>query len=132
MQQYRNNHGFTFIEVLAALVFAAVILPAAMKGISLAANAAATTIHQSEATELAQNLIAEISATATSAFTGSEGTFDEYPAYRWTAEIQDWTATDSGFGETATNLKGLEVRVFWNARNTEHFVSLTTLIGQQL
>jgi type II secretory pathway pseudopilin PulG len=121
--------GFTFVEVMAALVFAAIVLPTAMKGISLATNAASQARRRAEATVLGRNLITELSAAGVPALSESEGTFSENPDYRWTAEVSDWEATDSSLQTTVgTNLKQLQVKVIWKARNSERSVSLATLI----
>lgn len=126
---YLRRQGFTFIEVMATITFAAIVLPVVMKGISLSTNAASQALRRAEATILARNLIAELSAAGVPQFSENEGTFSGHSDYRWMAEVSDWEATDSHLQETAeNNLKQLQVNVIWKARNSEHSVSLTTLI----
>ena len=53
--------GFTLIEVLAALVLIGVVLPVAMKGVSIAMQAASHARHTGEAVELARHKLTELS-----------------------------------------------------------------------
>lgn len=116
----RQRRAFTLIEVLAALTFTAIVLPVAMKGISLATTAADEACRRSEATVLAQNMISELTANGVPQFSESSGDFTpDNPEYRWTAEFSDWQET--GLGQ-------LQVQVLWKGRGPERSVALTTLI----
>lgn len=122
---FKSSRGFTFIEILATLTFAAIVLPVAMKGISLATVAASESKKRSEATLLAQNLLAETVAADTLDFSSISGDFlPEIDQYRWTAELSDW---ENG------NLKELIVKIFWQTHNKEQSIALTTLVytGEQ-
>ena len=116
----RQRRAFTLVEVLAALTFTAIVLPVAMKGISLATTASGEARRRSEATVLAQNMIAELTTAGVPQFSEASGDFaPDNPEYRWTAEFSDWQEAD---------LKQLQVRVIWKARGSERSVVLTTLI----
>jgi len=112
--------GFTLIEVLATLVFAAIILPVVLRGISLATTAASDARRRAEATALAQNRLAELIATGEWQAPGLTGDFgQEWPEYQWAAEVTNWEGT---------SLRQVQVRVTWWARGQEHAIALTTLV----
>lgn len=115
-----QGRGFTFVEVLATMMFASIVLPAAMRGISLAVSAAAESKRVSEATFLAQNLIAGIlNDTALDYSFPSSDFMPEDSRYNWTAEFFEWQDE---------SLKELVVQVFWDARNSKRSISVSTLV----
>ena len=119
----RLSHGraaFTLVEVVATLTLAAVILPVAMRGISLATAAAGQARRQMEAASLAEAKLAELRASGQ--WQGADRTGDcgpDWPDYRWTAEVSEWEGT---------SLHQVAVRVEWTARGTLRAVTLTTLV----
>ena len=115
----RRRGAFTLVEVLATLALAAIILPVAMRGISLATAAAGDARRQMEAASLAEATLAEL--LVTDAWQGTELSGDcgpDWPEYRWTAEVEDW---EGGV------LQQVSVRVEWTQRGTVRAVTLTTL-----
>lgn len=129
-ESHRHCKGFTLIEVLVALLFASIILPAVMKGVSIATRTASSAIRRAEATNLARNMIATF-ASAPTLFSVEEGGFEDHPEYRWRATLLDWNPADAGIEAIPESLKELEIEVFWDSRETEDSVSLTTLIRQE-
>lgn len=112
--------GFTLVEILATFVLVAIILPVAMKGISLATTMASLSKQKSEAATLAETKLAELLATGEWQNGDLSGDFSpDWPNYRWSAEVQEW--------EEAT-LRQLDVRVEWETRGMERCVRLTTLV----
>ena len=112
--------GFTLIEVLASLVLVALIIPVAMKGISIATILASESKSRLEALELAQIRLSEILLDMDWQNSTMSGTFeDEYARYRWQMNAEDWTET---------GIKQVEVKVLWESRGYEREVSLTTLV----
>src|SRR5258708_32822878 len=59
----RKRSGFTLIEVLAAMLLIAIVLPAAMKGVANVAGTANNTRHRSEAAGLAEAKLNELTIT---------------------------------------------------------------------
>jgi len=115
--------AFTLVEVLAALTLAAVILPVAMRGISLATAAAGNAKRQMEAASLAEAKLAELRVSGEwqgAELSGDCGT--DWPDYRWAAGVAEWDGA---------SLHQLSVRVEWTARSTTHAVTLTTLVRQE-
>ena len=117
----RTPHAaFTLVEVLATLVLVAIILPVAMRGISLATAAAGHARRQVEAGALAETKMAELVATDGWQDSDLSGDFgDEHPAYRWSAEVGD---------RDEATLRQLDVHVTWTARGAERSVTLSTLV----
>ena len=116
----KQRAAFTLVEVLAALMLAAIVLPIAIRGISLATSAAGEAKRQIEAGSLAEAKLAELIATGewqSSDLSGDCG--DAWPEYRWSAEVME-------SGETAVHQ--LDVRVEWTARGHARDVALTTLV----
>ena len=113
------RRGLSLIEVLATLVLVGIVLPAAMKGVTLSLRAASLARHQQEASQLAEMRLTEVLALADSSVLAGSGTFaPDWPEYSW--EAQTYTA-DFGLTE-------VEVRVTWLERGIERAVTLSTLV----
>jgi len=124
MQQFRSHRAsrraFTLVEALATLVLVAIILPVAMRGISLAVAAASHARHQVEAAALAEAKLAELVATGAWQDADLVGDFGEdHPGYAWAADVTE--------REEAT-LRQLDVHVAWVERGAERSVTLSTLV----
>ena len=117
--------GFTLVEIMATLVLIAIILPVAMKGISLALRTSDDARARMEATSLAETKLSELVATGDWRSNELAGDFGaEWPDYSWSAEVMDW--------EGAV-LQQVTVRVEWTRRSQDRAVALSTLVytGQQ-
>jgi prepilin-type N-terminal cleavage/methylation domain-containing protein len=113
-----RRRGFTIVEVLATLVLLGIVLPVAMRGISLALRAASNARHMSEATGLAEQKLAELTSGDLSLAGGSGGDFGaDHPGYSWTSQS---TARDYG-------LTQIDVRVTWTAQAQERGLVVSTL-----
>jgi len=123
------------VEVLATLVLIGIVLPVAMRGVSLAMFAGDTAADRKKATVLAESKMAELIATGEWQDTALEGDFattasgemmDEESVgeagYAWSATVEDWVDL---------SIKELTVRVTWTARDIEHEVSVTTLVHSE-
>jgi prepilin-type N-terminal cleavage/methylation domain-containing protein len=114
--------GLTLVEVLATIVMMAIVLPAAMQGISLCTSTAQTAKQRSEAAALAEAKLSELIATGDWEFGALSGEFGEaWPEYKWSAAAGTWT------GDPNTTMSELSVRVYWVSRQQEREVILTTL-----
>jgi len=112
--------AFTLVEVLAALVLAAIILPVAMRGISLALAAADHAKRQVEAATFAETKLHELVLTNAWQEANLSGDFGEdVPDYTWKAEVGDWQEG---------TLRRLDVSVSWLARGATRSVTLSTLV----
>ena len=118
--QLRRRSAFTLVEVLVALVLVAIILPVAMRGVSLATAAAGESKRKLEAASLAERKLAEL--VATGEWQGANLSGDcgpERPDYRWTAQTDEWVDP---------SLRQLTVRIEWTARGRQRDIALTTLV----
>jgi len=116
----RSRRAFTLVEVLAALTLAAVILPVAMRGVSLALAAASHARRQAQAVTLAEAKQSELVVTDGWQSGSLSGDFGEdCPDFTWTAEASEW--------DSAT-LRRLDVHVSWKSANRDRLVTLTTLV----
>ena len=113
--------GFTLVEVLAAMVIMAIVLPVALKGVSLALAAASSARHMTEASSLAESKLNQIVAEGGATSTATCGDFaPDYPGYQWTLQT---AARDYGLTE-------LDLTVTWTERGQQKQLLLTTLSAQ--
>ena len=111
--------GFTLVEVLATLVLLGIVVPVAMRGVSVALAAAQTAKRTAEATSLAQSKLNEMIADGSWQTSGTSGDFSpEHPEFRWTVE--------NGSGNYGTN--EVAVHVTWTQRGQERSLTLSTLV----
>jgi len=120
----RQIHAFTLAEALAALLLAAIVLPAAV-GAILTAGRATTMARRTEvASQLAANRLQELVVTGeweTSETTGDFG--DEWPGYRWELTVEDWAQDD----DTETSMTQLTITAFTAVQGREISTSASTL-----
>ena len=120
-----RRRGLTLVEVLATIVMLAIVLPAAMHGVTLCTATAQAARQRGEATALAEAKLSELIATGDWQFGATSGEFGEaWPEYRWAAGAADWA------GDPSIAMKELSLRVYWVSRQQEREVVLTTLLYQ--
>jgi len=113
--------GFTLLEILAALLLIGLVLPAVMKGISMVSMLASDSDHKYEALDLAESKLAEVlledswknSSTLSGQFE------NEYDGYEWVVDASDWTEA---------GVKQVDVFVYWQQRNRQREIQLSTLV----
>jgi prepilin-type N-terminal cleavage/methylation domain-containing protein len=116
----RRSKGFTFIELLATVVLIAVIMPVAMQGISLCTRLAGQSRRQIEGATLAKAKLTELVVSRNWESGDKSGDFGkDGPDYRWAAEVADWTDP---------TVRRLDLTVFWQSRNRQRSVTLSTLV----
>lgn len=119
-----GDKGFTLVEILATFVLIALILPAAMEGISLAMKLGTKSKHQVEAAALAETKLAEFLLSGDYSKGDQSGTFDANDSdtsFGWNLAVEDWTTEDS--------IEQLTMTVGWtDSSGTDHSVALSTLV----
>src|SRR5256714_15611617 len=89
------NHtasAFTLAEVLAALVFMAILIPVALEGLSIASRAGEVAARKSEAALVAESLLNEKVVTTNWNTTVQNGTTRQgIRDFRWTLRNDPWT-----------------------------------------
>lgn len=118
----RARAGFTLAEVLAAMVFMAIVIPVAMEGVSIAARAGEVSYRKMLAVRQAEFLLNEAVATsqwnqAVRSGTARQGQIE----LRWTLRSELWTMDA---------MRKLTAEVFYNAQGHEYSVYLATLVRQ--
>jgi general secretion pathway protein I len=113
--------GFTLIEILAALLLIGLVLPAVMKGISMVSILASDSDHKYEALDLAETKLAEVLLEKSWENSGSlTGRFEnEYEDYEWAVDVSDWTQA---------GVKQVDIFVYWQQRNRQREIQLSTLV----
>jgi hypothetical protein len=108
------------MEVLITILMIALIIPIAMKGISIATSVSSDSKRKLEATILAENRMAEILIGKEWHNNSESGNFsNEYSQYRWQMNTSDW-------GED--RLKQIALKVSWEQHGREKNVTLYTLV----
>lgn len=127
----RGRSGFTLIEVLAAMLLIALVLPAVMRAVSVSTLAASTARNRTEAAVLAESKLQEIISTGVYQTGTMSGDFsaDGAPGYQWSAQLVPWN--QAGVNPQDFNpqtLSELDLKVSWNARVGQNSVTVSTLV----
>ncbi len=119
-----NRRGFTLVEVLAALLLIAIVLPVVMKGISIAVLASSTAQHRTEASGLAESKLTELVTTGAWQNGNLSGDFaPDWPNYHWQATVASYEGDTSG-----QNLQEIDLQVLWTTRSQQQSVEVSTLV----
>lgn len=117
----RPSSAFTFIEVLASLLFMAIVIPAVVTALTISNRAAITSERTNVAVQLAENRLSELLIENTWSSGESRGEFGaEWPGYRWELTQGTWEAD---------NMTELTMEVFFPVQGKEQSVRLTTLVN---
>lgn len=112
----RGRRAFTLVEVLATLVLVGIVLPVAMRGVTLSMQTAARSRQTAEAGQLAASKLNEL--VVLQETTGTSGDFPDTAEYRWESTVT----------QRNTGLYEISVRVIWVAQGLEQWVTLSTLM----
>ena len=120
----RRQEAFTFVEVLAALLFLAIVIPAIVQGLTLANRASVLAERHAVAGEFAENKLNEMLVdNAWSNAPNTGGTFDAgVGGYRWQMSTNNWAA------DTVNQMTELAVDVYYTVQGREYKVHLSTLV----
>ena len=123
MRRRTCRRGFTLPEVLATMVIVAIILPVAMRGISLSMQAAGNARHKLEAGELAQNKLGELLVDRQQNKLDGSGDFgSDYPEYKWESHSTAITSNLTG------DIYQVDVIVHWTAQSQDRTITLSSLV----
>src|SRR6266571_5263197 len=122
-----SNHSaaaFTLAEVMAALVFMAILIPVALEGLSIASRAGEVAARKSEAALVAERVLNESVVTTNWNSTVQNGTVRQgFRDFRWTLRNDPW---DKDPNQTAIRL--LAVEVTFSAQGRDYLVRMNTLV----
>jgi type II secretory pathway pseudopilin PulG len=114
--------AFTFAEVLAALVFMAIVIPVAMQGLQIANRAGVVAERKDAAIQLADRLLNEIVVTTNWSNVGQSGVLRQNGReFQWRMLNEPWT-------ETALRL--ISVEVTYVVQSRPYRVLLSTLVKE--
>ena len=120
----RRCAGFTLAEVLAALVFMAIVIPVAVEGLRLASQVGQVAHRKAIALRLAQNILNELILTGQWQQTSQQGTIEEAPfEFFWRLQAETWI---DGV------LQMVSVQVTFPVQGQEYDVQLSTLIDNSV
>jgi Tfp pilus assembly protein PilV len=120
----RSTAGFTLAEVLAALLFMAIVIPAAIEGMHIASLAGTVAERKGEAARVAQRLLAENLVTTNSSQSVQSGTLTEgQRQFNYTMRSDPWSQDPS-----QNVIRQLSVEVKFTAQNRDYSVRMSTLV----
>ena len=120
----QSDGGFTLAEVLAALLFMAIVIPAAVEGLHIASLAGTVAQRKGEAARVAQRLLAESLVTTNWNQSVQSGTLVEgQRQFRWSLRNDPWNQDPN---QDVVRL--LSVEVTFAAQNRDYSVRMSTLV----
>ncbi len=115
--------AFTLAEVLAALLFMAIVIPVAVQGLRISSRAGSLAERKREAVRVAEKILNESIVTTNWNKSATSGTINEADRdYRWTLRTESWS-------QSAMQL--LSVEVTFPVQGQDHAVQLSTLAKTQ-
>ena len=120
----RGRHAFTFVEVLAAMVFLGILMPVVVSALMVANRAAVVAERSTIAAQLGENKLGELMLGDAWTSAGTRGDFGtEWSGYRWQLTKATWQAGA---------MTELTLDVFFQVQGTEHDARLSTLVDESL
>jgi len=145
--------AFTLAEVLAALLFMAIVIPVAVQGLLIAAKAGEVAQRKEEAGRIAERILNENIVTTNWNQSSQSGTvFEGIREFRWTLRSEPWSQNTtnqvpaetstigllasgqprvSALAASQTTMNLLSVEVVYTVQNEDYNVRLSTLINSQ-
>lgn len=118
----RRQAGFTFAEILAAMLFLALVIPTALQAIRISSDAGTMAARRSVATRLGDALLTELAITEQWRSGAQSGQFDPpYQDYRWEVRSEAWSEQ---------GMLQLSMAVTFQVREVDARVVLSTLVSE--
>lgn len=118
-----KQHGFTFLEVMVAVAIIAIAFVTLIGSQSQSVSIAGESRFKVMAALLAQQKLAELESMDFDELSGGEGDFgEEYPGYRWQAEVVELGEGDTGIKEGDDLLKSLDLTILLNEGTRSYVV----------
>ena len=150
----RALDGFTLAEVLAALLFMAIVIPVAVQGLLIASRAGEVAQRKGEAARVAERILNENLITTNIVQTTQSGTISEGPLdYKWVLRNEPWSQLDTNavntistsstgqlagaqpmvdqFTSSQITMNLLTVEVTYTVQGQDYSVKLGTLVPPQ-
>jgi len=121
----RARRAFTLAEVLAAMLFMALVVPVAKQGLRIASLAGEVGQRKVVAARLGNKILNELKVTGQLQNTSQRGVAKEAGMdYKWSIKSQQWTE------DTTTPMTMATMTVVYTAQGKEYDVRLSTLLAQ--
>src|SRR5689334_24167611 len=122
-----SRAAFTLAEVLAALLFMAIVVPVAIEGLHIASLAGAVAATKGQAARIAQQVLNDnlVSTNWTQTLQGT--TTEGQRVFGWVLQSDPWTQDPS-----QSVMRQLSVQVTYNVRGKDYQVKLSTLVDSSL
>lgn len=125
--RHRGVEAFTLAEVLAALLFMAIVIPVALQGLRIASRAGEFAERKREAARVAEKILNESIVTTNWNSSATSGTLYEADReYIWSLRTESWTEAS-----TVTAMQMLTVAVEYPVQGEKYTVELSTLANSQ-
>jgi hypothetical protein len=119
-----NRAAFTLAEVLASLVFLAILIPVALEGLNIASRAGEVAARKSEAALVAESILNETVVTTNWNQSVQSGTVKQgLREFRWTIRNEPWNQDPA-----ATTMRQLTAEVSYSVQGIPQSVRLSTLV----
>jgi type II secretory pathway component PulJ len=119
----RATAGFTLAEVMAALVFMAILIPVTLEGLSIASRAGEVAARKGDAALVAERILNESLVTTNWNQTVQSGTLRQgFRDFRWTLRNDPWNGDPN-----QSVMRLLTVEVKFAAQGQDYSVHLSTL-----
>ena len=119
-----RHSAFTLAEVMAALVFMAILIPVALEGLSIASRAGEVAARKSDAALVAERILNEQLVTTNWNAAVQNGTVHQgILDFRWTLRNDPWTADPN-----QNSIRQLSVEVTFAARGQDYTLKMATLV----
>ncbi len=122
-----TNHqsAFTLAEVLAALLFMAIVIPVALEGMHVASRAGSVAVRKREAARVAERILNESLVTTNWNNGGSQvgAVVEGIRQFQWTLRNEPWNVD-----QNTSTMRLLSVEVTYAAQGQNYSVRLSTLV----
>jgi len=117
----RTCAGFTLAEVLAAMLFMAIVIPVAVQGLRIASRAGVVSERKALAARLAESKLNELVVTHQWQSAAQKGTIQEgYRSYSWQLQSEPWSENGA--------MRLLTVHVTVPVQGEDYDVQVSTLV----
>jgi type II secretory pathway pseudopilin PulG len=119
----RGQAGFTLAEVLAAMLFMAIVIPVAVQGLRVASLSGEVADRKGQAARVAERVLAESLVATNYGKSVQSGTaYEGDRQFRWTLRSETWSQDG-----TMNAPRLLSVEVTYKVQDRDYFVRLATL-----
>ena len=128
----RNRAAFTLAEVLAAMLFLAIVIPVAVEALHVSSLAGEVAARKGAAARIADRVLNESLVTTNWTGSAQNGTVSEGAIdYRWTLSAQNWpqaqTQNPASSLNSTISMEMLTAQVTFQAQGKDYSVKLNTL-----